>query len=166
MLPRWRCRVVDNYVKRTHLLHAEKRLKRFAHVGGCGDSALCQQIVLSLEILIERLHIYRQAIPRQAMCIVLLGLAMPWMPRLSAAGTNDLFKIVQQGKPTATIVIPVEAPKWTKTAADWLVEYVNGTCRDPPHRNSRLCHLFTKCFKLLSAGTLLRVVWAESGCRR
>lgn len=75
------------------------------------------------------------------MCVVFLGLAMPWMSRLLAAGTHDFFKIVQQGKPTATIVISLEAPKWTKTAADWLVKYVTGTRRDPPRRNSRLCHL-------------------------
>ncbi|MCH2125986.1 MAG: hypothetical protein MK165_14430 [Pirellulaceae bacterium] len=62
------------------------------------------------------------------------------MSGLSAAGTKDLFKIVQQGKPIATIVIPVEAPKWTKSAADWLVEYVHDTRRDPPHRKGLFCH--------------------------
>ena len=42
-----------------------------------------------------------------------------------AADTNEDFKIVQHGKPTATIVIRADAPQWTKTAADWLVEYVH-----------------------------------------
>ncbi|MEE3372308.1 MAG: hypothetical protein VX346_23435, partial [Planctomycetota bacterium] len=66
----------------------------------------------------------RTAISRQFRFVALTALALSLTSGLPAANRNERFKIVQQGQATATIVIPAEAQQWTKTAADWLVQYV------------------------------------------
>ena len=83
-----------------------------------------KQIVFSRGKHIEKLRMVHTTLSREIGFIVLTILTTSLTLQL-AADTNEDFKIVQQGKPTATIVIRADAPQWTKTAADWLVEYVH-----------------------------------------
>ncbi|MBC8351811.1 MAG: DUF4838 domain-containing protein [Planctomycetes bacterium] len=47
----------------------------------------------------------------------------------TARAADQTFEIVRGSKPTASIVIPLDANRWTKQASGWLVEYVHKSTR-------------------------------------